>query len=60
MRAALCFLYKKARQDEKAVTLAGTLPHERECREYVSPIVSAETDEEVIDKNIRYIILGEI
>ncbi|MBR0303605.1 MAG: helix-turn-helix domain-containing protein, partial [Clostridia bacterium] len=54
MRAALCFLYKKAGQDEKAVTLAGTLPHERECREYVSPIVSAETDEEVIDKNIRY------
>ena len=60
MRAALCFLYKKAGQFETAASLACSLPHERECREYVFPIVSEETNYDLFDRNIRYIILGEI
>ena len=60
MRALLCFLYAKAGQTEMAEKLAYRLPHTRESREYVTPIVSSSPDVEELDRNIKYIILGEM
>jgi tetratricopeptide (TPR) repeat protein len=36
-KANLCFLYLKAKKDEKAIKLAKTLPHVWECREILLP-----------------------
>lgn len=58
MRATLCFLYLKCGKTEKAKMLAATLPHMRECREVVAPIVEQNPREEEIDVHIRKILLG--
>ena len=58
MRATLCFLYLKAGFDEKAKKLASELPHERESREVIQPIIHQGLSEGEINEYIRYILLG--
>ena len=58
-RAVLCFLYLKCGKIEKANTLASTLPHTRESREVILPLIQQCIDETEIDVNIRNILLGE-
>ena len=59
MRAALCFLYAKAGEREKAKELAYHLPHTRESREVIAPLLDSIKTEEEFEKNIKHIILGE-
>lgn len=59
MRALLCFLYLKCQRNDRAVMLASELPHTRESREVILPLVSKPMTDEEIDMNIRNIILGE-
>ena len=58
IRAALCFLYLKAGKEGKANTLASRLPHMRESREVIQPLIRECTDGAAIDENIRKILLG--
>ena len=59
MRATLCFLYLKAGQEEKANRLASELPHTRECREVIQPLIQQGLDNAEIDENIKNILLGD-
>lgn len=59
MRAALCFLYLKCGNSDKANMLASTLPHTRESREVIQPLIRSGLNADEIDSNIKYIILGE-
>lgn len=59
MRATLCFLYLKAGRKDKANQLASELPHIRESRELIQPLIQQGLDEMQIDKNIKSILLGE-
>jgi len=54
MRATLCFLYLKAGFDEKAKKLASELPHERESREVIQPLIHQGLSEGEINLYIRY------
>lgn len=58
MRAVLCFLYLKSGLEKKADMLASELPHKRECREAIQPLISQRIQGEAIDKEIRRILLG--
>ena len=58
MRATLCFLYLKAGFEEKAKKLASELPHERESREVIQPLIHQGLCEGEINEHIRYILLG--
>lgn len=58
-RAALCFLYLKCGKTEKASALAASLPHTRESREVIQPLISKEINEDEINKNIKTILLGD-
>lgn len=53
MRAALCFLYLKAGYTDKADRLASELPHARESREVILPLIHQNLTECEIDENIR-------
>jgi len=59
MRATLCFLYLRAGQEEKANRLASELPHTRECREVIQPLIQRGLDRAEIDENIKNILLGD-
>ena len=59
LRAALCFLYLKAGREDKAVRLAAELPHTRESREVILPLVQQGLSSSRIDENIRTILLGD-
>ena len=59
-RAALCFLYLKCDKTEKASALAASLPHTRESREIIQPLISKGMSEDEIDKNIKTILLGDV
>lgn len=59
MRATLCFLYLKARKVEKANRLASELPHTRESREVIQPLIQQGLDNDEIDENIKSILLGD-
>ena len=59
MRAALCFLYLKAGNEGKANRLASELPHMRESREVIQPLIRQGLTEQEIDQNIRTILLGD-
>jgi hypothetical protein len=59
MRATLCFLYLKAEDVDKANRLASELPHARESREAIQPLLQQSLTEAEINQNIRYILLGE-
>lgn len=58
LRAALCFLYLKAGKEDKANKLASELPHTRESREVIQPLIQQGLSASRIDENIRTIILG--
>lgn len=59
MRATLCFLYLKAGREDKANRLASELPHTRESREVIQPLIQQGLDDEQIDENIKIILLGD-
>lgn len=59
MRAVLCFLYLRCGRTEKAAALASSLPHTRESREVIAPLIAEGTDEDCIAWNIRNLLLGE-
>ena len=59
MRAVLCFLYLKCGNKEKGIKLSLELPHTRESREVIYPLVSKEMSEDEISKEIRFLIFGE-
>lgn len=59
MRAALCFLYLKCGKKEKANALAATLPHIRESREEIQPLILKSLNDNEISKNIRNILVGD-
>lgn len=59
IRATLCFLYLKCGRLEKASTLAAQLPHMRESREAIQPLISETLDEQEINRNIENLLLGK-
>lgn len=59
MRATLCFLYLKHGDHEKAKSLASELPHTRESREAIEPIISQPQSDDETDRYIRSLILGK-
>lgn len=59
MRATLCFLYLKAGREDKANKLASELPHTRESREVIQPLIQQGLDDGQIDENIKIILLGD-
>ena len=59
VRATLCFLYLKAGREDKANRLASELPHTRESREVIQPLVQQKLSDFEIDKNIKAILLGD-
>lgn len=59
MRAALCFLYLKCGNTEKAKILASELPHARESREVIEPVIAQAPNDDEIDRHIKSILLGE-
>ena len=58
-RAVLCFLYLKSGQEKKAKDLAATLPHTRESREVIQPLISKRPNDDEINENIRKLLIGE-
>jgi len=58
-RAALCFLYLKCGRKDKAEALASELPHTRESREVIKPLISKGLNDNEIDANIKNILLGD-
>jgi len=59
MRAALCFLYLKAGDEIKAQRLAAELPHVRESREVIQPLIRQGLSEKEINEQIKTILLGD-
>ena len=59
MRATLCFLYLKAGREDKANRLASELPHTRESRKVIQPLIQQGFDDEQINENIKIILLGD-
>ena len=59
MRATLCFLYAKCEKNDKALSLASELPHMRESREVIKPLIAKGISESEIDENIRILLLGD-
>ena len=59
MRATLCFLYLKAGKEEKANKLASELPHTRESREVIQPLIQQKLSDFEINENIKVILLGD-
>jgi transcriptional regulator with XRE-family HTH domain len=57
-RAALCFLYLKCGKEDKANALAASLPHTRESREVIQPLIAKGLADEEINLNIRNLLLG--
>ena len=57
-RAALCFIYLKAGEKEKAVAVASKLPHVRESREIILKQVENELSVDEIDSYLRFISIG--
>lgn len=57
MRAVLCFLYLKAGRKQEADRLASQLPHTRECREAVRPLIRQGVSGPELEETIRTILL---
>ena len=53
------FLYVKCRRKDKAEQLAALIPHTRESRDVIHPLISSDINDNEIDKNVRFILLGE-
>jgi len=52
-------LYLKCGKAEKANALASELPHTRESREVIQPLIQKGIDDTEISDNIRNILLGD-
>lgn len=59
MRATLCFLYLKVGREDKANKLASELPHARESREVIQPLIGKGLNDFEIDENIKNILIGD-
>ncbi len=59
MRATLCFLYLKAGYEDRANRLASELPHTRESREVIQPLIKQGLTQNEISENIKHILLGD-
>lgn len=59
MRAVLCFLYLKCDRAKDARRLAATLPHMRESREAIQPLIKEELAKEEMDEKVKLLLLGE-
>lgn len=59
IRAALCFLYLKAGYEDRAYRLASSLPHIRESREVIQPLIKQGLSNDDINENIKTILLGD-
>ena len=58
-RAAVCFIYFKLGEKDKAITAARNLPHIRESRENILAEFRDEPDVDDINAYLRFIALGE-
>ncbi|MCL2170893.1 MAG: helix-turn-helix domain-containing protein [Defluviitaleaceae bacterium] len=58
-RAAICFIYFKMGEKEKAIAAAGNLPHARESRENILAELRGEPDANDINSYLKFIALGE-
>lgn len=58
-RAVLCFLYLKCGRNEKALSLASELPHTRESREVIQPLIAQGLGENEINSYIKKLLLGD-
>ena len=58
-RAALCFIYLKAGDREKAIETARNLPHRRESREIVIAELEKEPTTREINSYLKFIAIGE-
>ncbi|MDR1668472.1 MAG: helix-turn-helix domain-containing protein [Oscillospiraceae bacterium] len=58
-RAALCFIYMKSGEKEKAAALAKKLPHIRESRENVLAQLDKDPTSDEINSYLRFIAIGE-
>jgi len=58
-RAALCFIYFKVGEKDKAVTTARKLPHLRESREMVLAQFDKDPTPDEIDSYLKFIAIGE-
>ena len=59
MRAVLCFLYQKCGRVYDARRMASSLPHTRESREVIEPIIAISPPADVLTEQIRLLLLGE-
>ncbi|MBQ9123258.1 MAG: helix-turn-helix domain-containing protein [Lachnospiraceae bacterium] len=59
MRATLCFLYLRAGREDMANRLASELPHTRESREEIQPLIQQGLNDAQIEENIKRILLGD-
>ena len=59
MRAVLCFLYLKCGRVAEAGQLAAILPHMRESREAIQPLIANGLDDQAVDENIKKLLLGD-
>lgn len=58
MRAVLCFLYQKRGEYQKALDLASQLPHMRESREAICPVLQNDPSADETDACLRLLING--
>ena len=58
-RAAICFIYFKLGETDKAMSAAQNLPHVRESRENIVAELRGEPDKDEINSYLRFIALGE-
>ena len=58
-RAALCFIYLKAGEKEKAITVARKLPHLRESREMILAYLEKDLSVDEINSYLKFIAIGE-
>lgn len=59
MRAVLCFLYQKCGRGKEANHLAATLPHMRESREAIQPLIEKGLNNHEINEKIKSILIGD-
>jgi len=60
IRAALCFLYAKNKETDKAIAAAKHLPHARECRETIlAQLDTLDTANQRPNAYLRVLVLGE-
>ncbi|MCL2409742.1 MAG: helix-turn-helix domain-containing protein [Oscillospiraceae bacterium] len=59
IRAALCFIYMKQGEKDKAIATARNLPHVREGREIIMEHIENGPAENVIDTYLKFLAIGE-